>query len=980
MVLRSQSTGFVGRAAELARLEQALGRAAKESPTTVLLGGDAGVGKTRLVEEFARRAREQGARVLTGGCLDVGDGGLPYGAVTEVLRELAEEVGLPELRRLAGEDARELQRLAPRLRPVDQPAHDEPSIALDASSQLRLFEALLGLVGRLAADGPLVVVLEDMHWADTSTRDLLVFLAHNLREVRVVVMVTYRTDDLHRQHPLRPVLGRLFRGDTVERVDLESFERDEVAQLVEGILGDTPGPELLEQVFERSQGNAFFAEELVAAGEALGAELPDSLREVLLVAIDGLPAGVVEVLRVVAAAGGRAQHGLVASAVALEGSRSDGADLDTTLRVAVERGVLLADAAGGTYAFRHALLSEAVYSTLLPGEMNRLHGALARAIEADADLASRSASAELAHHWQVAEDQPRALSASLEAARQAEAVAGVAEARRHVERALELWTHVDDVEERTTMDRSAVTRWAAELSYLAGDPGRAVALQEQALAEGDGDPAESAMMLERLGRFRWTSAADEAAEAAYTQALQLMPPDPPSVERARVLSSYSQMLVLELRTEESERYARQALAMARDLGARSVEGHALTNLGVNLGIHGDEGGLELLRQAREIGEEQGAADDIMRSYMNESYVLAAFGRFDAVIDLIPEALERARQLGVAPLWAAGLAHNLAQAAICVGRWGLADEVLRNAPRDSGGIGSGWAHLSRAELFANRGEVRPARSELVLAHRARVHESFQSKSAYLRTRLHIALLDGDRDHVRTVIEERWAIDGDTEHCAVQLRWMILQALADDASPDVSDRDLADRVLSESREVRRRLGTGGPLVATWAALVEAEHARVVGGPEQTERWSAALACAEEFNLPFYAAYTRHRLAQALLDEGSRDAVANLLQAAHATALDLGAQPLLKQVLGLARRAGIDLGTQPIPSPADELGLTPREVEVLALVAEGHTNRDIAAELYISDKTASVHVSNILRKLEVSNRGEAAALAHRLGLAAR
>ena len=957
-----------------------MSRAAKGSPTTVLLGGDAGVGKTRLVEEFARRAQTQGARVLTGGCLAMGDGGLPYGAVTEVLRELAEEVGLPELRRLAGEDARELQRLAPRLRPVDQPAGEGAGIALDASSQLRLFEALLGLVGRLAADGPLVVVLEDMHWADASTRDLLVFLAHNLREVRVVVMVTYRTDDLHRQHPLRPVLGRLLRGDTVERVDLAPFERDEVAQLVEGILGDTPGPELLDQVFERSQGNAFFAEELVAAGESRGASLPDSLREVLLVAIDGLPVGVVEVLRVVAAAGGRARHSLVTRVVASDSGGPDGGDLDGSLRVAVERGVLVVDAAAATYAFRHALLSEAVYSTLLPGEVGRLHSALARAIEGDPRLAFRSTAAELAHHWEKALDQPRALSASLEAAREAEAATGVAEARRHVERVLELWAHVEDAEERTGMDLAALTRWAAELSYLAGDPVRAVALQERAHADADADPTEQAVMLERLGRFLWVAGDSERAEATYAEAVRLMPADPPSAERARVLSSYSQILMLNRRRAESDRNGEEALAMAREVGARSVEGHALTNLGTNLGARGNERGLELLRQARVIGEELGTPDDIMRSYMNESHVLSELGRFDAVIDLVSEALERARELGVWPLWGAGLANNLAYAAMSVGRWTLAEQVLRTAPRDSGGIGAAWAHLARADLLASRGDVASARAELAAARRARAHENSQSSYWFLRTQLSIALLDDDRDEVRALVERRPTLDDPVEIGAIQLREVLLRALADGAIPGSWDRSLADQVLSECHKVQATLEQVGPLATTWVMLAEAEHARAVGSPERADRWKTVLDRCDEFGLAYYAAYARYRLAEASLDDGSRDAVADLLHAAHRTALDLGAQPLFHDVVDLARRARIDLGIEPAASPAADLGLTPREVEVLALVAEGQTNREIATRLYISDKTASVHVSNILRKLEVSNRGEAAALAHRLGLTAR
>jgi tetratricopeptide (TPR) repeat protein len=855
-----------------------LGRAGDGTSTTVLLGGDAGVGKTRLVEEFAGRCRGQGARVLTGGCLELGDGGLPYSAVTEVLRGLAEEVGVPELRRLAGQDAGELQRLAPGVRPIDQ-AGGAGGAGLEASSQLRLFEALLGLLGRLAAEAPLVVVLEDVHWADASTRDLLVFLAHNLQRTGVVVIATYRTDELHRQHPLRPVLARLVRGETVERIDVAPFDRDELALLLEGILDDAPDPELLERVFERSQGNAFFAEELLAAGEAQGAVLPDSLRDILLVTIDGLPSEVVEVLRIVAAAGGTARHGLVEQVVASGGSEPEGADLEVALRAPVERGVLVADPTAGTYTFRHALLSEAVYSTLLPGELGRLHAALATAIEADSSLASRSATAELAVHWEAAEDQPRALSASLKAAREAEAAAGVAEARRHVERVLELWPHVDDAEERTGMERTTITQWAAELSYLAGDPGRAVALQEQALAdEAGGDPARQAVLFERLGRFRWVAGDDERAEAAYAEAVRLMPADPPSADRARVLSSYSQYLMLNGRHDESDRYGQQALAIAREVGARAVEGHALNNLGANLGAGGDERGLEYLQQARAIAEQLGAPDDIMRAYMNESYVLGELGQFDAGIELASEALERARELGMASLWASGLANNLAAAAMHAGRWATADEALRIAPRDTGGVGVGWAHLTRAYLLACRGDVATARTELAAARSARAHENPQSRHWFLRTQLSVALLGGDRDEIRALVDGQPTLEGPANVGAIQPREVILRALAELDANEPSDRTLADTVLAECRHLASQLGPDSAQVAAWMSLVEAQHSRVVGGADTVERWTTAVTRCDEFGLVYQAACARHRLAEALLDAGERDEVHDLLRSAY------------------------------------------------------------------------------------------------------
>jgi len=971
----------VGRVEELDRLEEALRLAAEGRPSVVLVGGDAGVGKTRLVEEFTVRARGKGARVLVGGCLELGDGGLPYGAITEALRALAAEVGRAELRRLAGQDARELRRLVPGLGSADEPDGEGRGVGLDASSQLRLFEAVLGLIGRLAAETPLVVVVEDVQWADTSTRDLLVFLARNLREVEVVVAVTYRSDGLHRGHPLWPVLARLVRDETVERIDLAPFDRDELALLLQGILGDAPGPELLERVLERSQGNAFFAEELLAAGEARGAVLPDSLRDILLVTIDGLPPGVVEVVRVVAAAGGTARHGLVAQVVASGGTDPEGAGLDGALRVAVDQGVLVVDAAVGTYAFRHALLAEAVYSTLLPGELGRLHTALATAIEADPSLAFRSAAAELAVHWEAAEDQPRALSAAVAAAREAEAVAGVAEAHRHVERVLQLWSRVDDAEKRTGLEHTAVIQWAAELSYLVGDPGRAVALQQQALAEQAGvDPERQAVLFERLGRFRWVAGDSPGAEAAYVEALQLMPEEPPSADRARVLSGYSQFLMVSGRHDESDRYGQQALAMAREVGDRAIESHALNNLGCNLARGGDERGLELLREARTIAEELGASDDIMRAYHNEAASLNGFARFDAAIEVGFEGLERARALGAARHWAAGLSEGVARVTFYAGRWQLADEVLRAAPHEAGGVAAGWAHQMRAYLSAVRGEVELARMELVAAERLRAHVNEQSRDRFVTTQLVLALLDGDAEQAQQLIAARPPTLEPLTTEGLAVRAHILRALAELDICDPHDPAFPDRVLAECHDLAAKLGAGSALIGAWTVLAEAEHARVVDASDRAERWTTAVARFDEFGMVYFAAYARFRLAQTLLDDGARDDVADLLRSAHDVAHELNARPLVADLAELARRARIDLGTETATTPAKRLGLTPREMEVLALVADGRTNPEISTELFISTKTASVHVSNILRKLEVSNRGEATALAHRHGLTTR
>jgi DNA-binding CsgD family transcriptional regulator/tetratricopeptide (TPR) repeat protein len=963
---------FVGRAKELDRLRAALSGAEQGLPTTVLLGGDSGVGKSRLVKRIAQEAGERGARVLTGVCLELDGDGLAFGAVTEALRELAELVGLPGLQRLAGEHARELQRLMPALRETGRLAQGSGGPALAASSQLQLFDALVHLVKSCAIDTPLVLILEDVHWADASTRDLLVFLAHNLRGAGVVVIATFRTDELHRRHPLRPMLVRLVRQGRVERVDLRPFDRHELRMLMEGVLGQAPGAELLDEVFDRSQGNAFFAEQLLAPRDEHWQGLPESLRDVLLARVDALPPQAVDVLRIIATAGGVVSHGLLARVASMSGH-----DLDAAVRSAVDHLVLHADVATRTYSFRHALLSEAVYSLLLPGELGRLHAALAEAIESDPRLAIRSAPAELAHHWAVAQDQPRSLVASLEAARGAQAATGVLEARGHVERALALWPQVVDAEERTGLDHAVVMQWAAKLSYLAGEPERAIALQEQALAAADVDPARKAVMLDRLGWYRWSAGDSHAAERTFADAVRLMPADPPTASRARILASYGHILMLCFQLERSDVYVREALHMARMVGARAVEGRALTTLGDNLAIRGDPRSLEVLREARVIAQQLGNEDDVARLYLTESAVLVVLAQFNDAIRVASEGLDYVRKLGKERSLGAALSGNLAEAALYSGRWQLAADVLGAAPRRSGGIGAAWAHLVRARLALGCGELELARAELATAEHTHGRTNEQTRNLYLMTQLGIAMLAGDSQRAIAMLSERPTVEDPVEDYALELRAFMLAVLADVDSGDALHARLAAEIFAESHELAARDTRASPLTPAWTALAEAELARVIGDSLLDVHWETASTRCGELGLAHHHAYALYRYAQAKLDRGRRGGVSSLLRMAHDIAEQLGARPLVDQITDLAGRARVDLHTAPVAGPDTQLGLTGREFEVLRLVVEGRTNPEIAEHLYISKKTASVHVSNILRKLGVANRGEAAAIAHRLGI---
>ena len=973
--------GFVGRKVELQELEGALRSAAGGCPITVLLGGNAGVGKSRLLAEFRDRARHNGALVLTGACLELGGEGLPYAAVTEALRVLSGEVGSVEVRRLAGDSRAELARLLPGLRSGDEEARAAPSGELTPTSQLRLFEALLGLLGGLATNSPVVVVLEDVHWADASTRDLLVFLAHNLRDVGLVLVASFRTDELQRQHPLRLLLPRLLREDTVQHLELAALGRDEFALLLEDLLDGPPGPELLEALFERTQGNPFFAEQLVAAGGDVSG-LPEPLREVLLLSLEGLSEPTLRTLRVVAAAGGEhVGHNLVARGVGLSDD-----DLDAALREAVDSGVLTTDPGAGTYAFHHALLTEAVLATMLPGEVGRVHRRLAQTIGEDPRLAVRSAAAELAHHWQMAQDQPRSLVASLDAAREAETAVGIGEASSHVERALELWDQVPAAHELTGLEHGHLLEWAAWLSYLAEQPPRAIALQRAALAElrVDADPSRRARMLERLGEYLFQTGDGDGAVQARAQAVRLLPAEPPSPGRARALAGYSHFLMLTHRDDESREPSNEALRMARHVGDRGVEAAVLGTLGTSLAARGEEDGLGLLHESRTIAEELGDDLQVHRSYHNEAWALLRLGRYDEAITVASTGLDRVRAASKDRAGASGLTSTLVRAALHSGRWELADEVLRTAPRKGSGMFAALNRLYLAYLAACRGKPDRAQTALTEAQRLGVHGDDTVRDRVLMVQLTVALLSGDTAQVAAALHSLPAIDDRVEQKTplaedlVELRTVVLRALADRAAPEPDDRARGDAVLADCHQIADRVPATLPPLPVWLALAEAEHARLTAADDTAERWATATAHCDQLALVHHGAYARFRHAHAILDRGSRTQVNQLLLDAHAQADALGAVPLRNDVVALARRSNIDLGTKRAATPAEQLGLTPREAEVLELVAAGRTNPEIAERLYISAKTASVHVSNILRKLEVTNRGEAAALAHRHGLA--
>jgi predicted ATPase len=713
VVRRVSSPVLVGRDAEVVQLRGTLERAASGEPAIVVVAGEAGVGKTRLVAELIREAGEigvTGAVALTGGCLDVGDGVFAYAPMVEALRPLASMLDPEELDRVLDGARAELARLVPEL---GQRPGGEPAAPL---APTRLFELLLGVLHRLAQRGPVLLVVEDLHWADQSTRDLLGFLVRNLRG-GVALVMTYRSDELHRRHPLRPFLAELDRTGRAERLELARLGRRELAELLAGILDGPVAPALVGEILARSEGNPFFAEELLAA-HLEGTVLPSALRDLVLARVEALSEPAQRVLEAAAVAGAHVDHELLAAVVG-----QDADQLVWLLREAVTHYVLVVDEASGAYVFRHALVQEAVYDDLLPVQRAPMHAAYARALErrierrGDPDRITAVERGQLAYHWYAAHDRGRALLASVRAGQAAEAASAPAEALEHYERALELCDEAPDAAARSPLDRVSLLQRAAEAASQAGWYDRAVTLARLALDRVDAavEPPRAGAMLERLARYRWLAGDGPRALAAIERAVAMIPEEPPSLERARALAAHGQILMLLSHHAEALGRCEEAVAMARQVGDRAIEGHALTSLGTSLSILGkvDEG-IATLERGMEIAKALGDLDDIGRAHSNLATVLARVGRAADAVDVFLAGTEVARQLGAFGRYGSNLLPDAASALLSLGRFEEAEELLAEvfelelpspAHRLCPLIGRGTLRMLRGDLAEAEADLR-----------------------------------------------------------------------------------------------------------------------------------------------------------------------------------------------------------------------------------------------------------------------------------
>lgn len=935
------SRAIVGRDGPLHALAGALDDAAAGAPRLTLIAGEPGVGKTRLAGELEARARDAGFLILHGESLAFGGEEFPYAPVVAALRGLPLDDELDEL----DPDARAaLAALLPRLR-----LEDGGRRFSDRFGQGRLYELMLEMLGRAAEGQALLIVLEDLHWADRSTRDFVAFLARNLRAERIVLALTYRTGELAPEHPARRLVTELARSPLVVRLDLEPLGPDDVARQLEAIAG-TPVPAALAgELHARAGGNPFFVEELFAARRDRRAHVPATVADAVALRTAALSEPARELLAVAAAAGGQASHAVLERCV-------PGPGLGPALRETLDAGLLVNDRDGEGVALRHGLIGEVIYDALIPAERTALHQTIAAALDE-----TGAPAAQLADQWQRAGAHASALAASLEAGAQAARGYAFAEASAQYERALTLW----DAVRPQDGDRVDLLSRAAQAARYSGDQPRALALGRAALAAHDhaADPLRAARLYERLGEYHsWD---DAAALGCYASALELAGDDLTAI-RARLLAAEGHALMGLRRWAESRERCEQALRVAAAAGDGEQAAAARTTLGITLAFLGEsEAGERHLREALAAA----GGEDAVRAYVHLGELLRLRGDHAGALEAMEAGEQAAARLGMRGSFGSFMYVNAIDDLLRLGRWPEAGARVREAERmDLGVTAATMLHSSAAQLHALRGEGEPAREHLERARRCiELGLPGEFETPYRSAAATLALAERDpaaaREHAATALSS----PPEPLYTPVLL-WLGIRAEADAAEGERAhgravELTRADELLAAFPEGAHR------------ELALAERARAAGAADPA-LWRAAGDRFDALGEPYPAAYARLREAEALLTGGNRRTAAERLWPARATAAELAAAPLLEEIDALARRGRIS------PEPAaperggsDEL-LTPREADVIALLAEGLTNRQIAGRLFISEKTVSTHIGHIYDKLGVHSRVEAAGRARAIG----
>ncbi len=971
---------FVGRDHELQQLRGLLDKAADGRAGTVVLGGEAGVGKSRLLAQFAARAeKDHGAHVLRGACIELGGGLIPYAPLVESLRMLVRERGEPEIRAAVSDTTwDDLAHLVSDFTGTAVVA--APDVAPSGSGQLRVFGAVLRMLEHLGQSAPVVLVFEDMHWADQSTLDLVSFLARRLSSERALLVCSHRSV-LAPGHSLRVLLAEPDFIRHVHPVALPSFDERDLRKFIGELSPDPATPpdrDLARRCYELSGGNAYFAEQLVLSGaltDPNAHRVPESLNELMLARILTLSEPARRVMQVAAAAARRLDDRLLEAVCGLPDDV-----LDSALRECRSLGMLVLNPADESYAIQHALLSEAVYQQMGIGERRRLHTKMAEALTADVALGLThgwSAAVELAHHWFHTDHRAEALATAVHAGEATMGVRAFYEAESQFGRVLdELWTKVPDPEASAGYSRQQLLADAAVASRWAGHVAQAVARVQKAIdaVSAQDDPCRLGELYERLGSYHWEAGAIVEGRAAYSEAVRLLEasaPDGAAHARALVGLAMAEINLgfYQAALDRSE----QAVTLAETIGDAGAKGRALNAAGLALAMLGrGQEGEPRLRQAVALADQEDHLEDLLRAYGNLAVALELTGDLDGSVKAARDGLRRAHALGLAELrLAIVLANNAGASLMQLGRWDEAAEVLEQAMAGRPRVEqSAYLRLTVAEFDVARGQYDEA--ELLMAEVSDQRISDPRFVAALYTcEAELWCWKEQPSRALDAVHRGLGAVADTENVLVRLRLYSvgLRAAADRAAraakegAQTSDAAALGTELIAAAEQQAATSAENLEVQILLQLCQAEYHRVLGD-DSVPMWDDVAKTWGEIGRPYPTAYARWRQAAAGLAAGDAEAAAAAMEEAVETAMRLGAEPL--------KTAAENLTVVSVTTPGrtkPPYGLTNREWQIYRLLAmESATNHEIAKALTIVETTVATHVHRIYPKLGVPNRAAA------------
>jgi DNA-binding CsgD family transcriptional regulator len=953
------ANAFIGRTAELDRLGLLLEAARDRRPTAVVLTGEPGVGKTRLLEQFALRAARADALVLRGECFELGDG-LPYAPLVSALRLLHREHGDVRTRELAGPAWEQLAELISDFT-GREPAARRPSVL---GGQMQVYGTVMRVLRHIGNRLPVVLVFENLHWTDLSTLRLVSYLVHEMRDDRTLLICSSR-GELPQNHAFRRLLVEPDFVRRVEQMILREFSESEM-RIFFRALGESDRQKV-RRGYRLSEGNAFFAEQLVRAGtleDPDAVQVPQLLQQIMLSRINDLSRNAARLLSIAATASRRVSYLLLATVSGLDEDA-----LDDALRECLDQDMLVADETNDAFVFRHALLREAAYKRELKHNQTKWHTAMAEAITANTDLSldeDQDAAIELAHHWYRANRRPEALVSALRAGAMTARIRAFDEADVQYRRALELWTEVPDPERLTRAAHEEVLVDAADAARWSGLGPRAVELITAAIDEVDAQarPRRAGELRERLGSYLWEAGKMPESAEAYRQAWRLLAREPvDDALDARVLAGLAMAEIRADRYTEAVSRALEADNVAERAGAAAERGRAKNTAGLAYTLLGDAPkGIELLREALELARQSRHLEIFFRVYANLGAALVRVGDLAAAASVAREGLEQARSQGLGQARQTGvLANNAAVALLLLGRLAEAAELLEDVLADDPPLQESlYLRLTYAEVELARGHL-----DVVERLIAQVEAANQTDPHFLAAlhacRAELMLWrDGDADAALSAVEQGLALLDGGENSDDYLRLCVVGARA---AADLRTRHPGDeRAEERSRALAEHTPRFDPEASLPAELeavlrqCDAERERAFGR-DGAEAWADLAAAWSRLGRPYPAAYAGWRRAAASLRAGDSASAAELAAAVLSATRELGAEPLSRELRALILEAGDPAGPA-APSPIRLL--SEKQLEVVRRMARDLSDKQIAKEMGLKPGTVARHGYDARHKL--------------------